>query len=174
VLGAGISPVPGKHIACDLFSAGPTFTFASNNVFFFRASVFGFASAPILSVFGVGGALLGSTTYPAAAEVSIVSTEPIGSVVFTPGTIPAFGFIQFGSCALGGGGCCFEEARCQALVEADCLATNGTFAGDGLPCSAAKCPHDLHLLQLLHAKSNKFTKCLDCQHQHLIPNQIAC
>ena len=98
-LGAGIVPVnPTTWVAADLFNAGSSFQFTDSNVLAVGFELFSFANSPItVSVYGAGGALLGTAIHPAGATFFGVKTdETITQISMTPG-VPIYDNLQFGT-----------------------------------------------------------------------------
>ncbi len=98
-LGAGVVPInPTTWVAADLFAAGSFFDFSDPDVFAVGFELFSFFGAPMtVSVFGDGGALLGTAIHPAGATFFGVQTdETITRVSVDPGGVPVYDNLQFG------------------------------------------------------------------------------
>lgn len=98
-LGAGTVPVnPTAWVAADLFVAGSFFDFSDPDVFAVGFELFSFFNVPItVSVFGEGGALLGTAIHPAGATFFGVKTDAtITRVSANAGAVAVYDNLQFG------------------------------------------------------------------------------
>ncbi len=117
-LGPGIVPVnPTSWVAADLFAAGSLFDFTAPDVFAVGFDLFSFFGAPMtVSVFGEGGALLGTAIHPVGATFFGVKTDAvITSVSVAAGGVPVYDNLQFG----------------RGVIDTD---------GDGIPDDEDACP----------------------------------
>lgn len=98
-LGPGVVPVnPTAWIAADLFVAGSFFEFSDPDVFAVGFDVFSFFGVPItVSVFGDGGALLGTAVVPVGTTFfGVKADETITRVSAAAGAVPVYDNLQFG------------------------------------------------------------------------------